>query len=254
MKIVSWNINGIRAAQRKGFLNWLAKTKADIVCVQETKAQVEQLDEELINISGYKSFFNSAERKGYSGVAVWTKETPIKVVMKMGSSKLDNEGRLLQLEFKKFILLNVYFPNGGNGPDRLKYKLEFYNKFLQHINKLKKQGKKIIFCGDVNTAHKEVDLARPKQNEKVSGFLPEERAWLDKVIANDYIDTFRIFNNKGDNYSWWDYKTRARERNVGWRIDYFFVSKNLENKITKASIHNKVMGSDHCPISITVDF
>ncbi len=253
MKIISWNVNGIRAAQKKGFIKWVKKSKADIICVQETKAQVDQLDDELINIPGYLSFFNSAERKGYSGVAIWTKEAPINVVMKLGSKHLDNEGRLLQLEFKKFILINTYYPNGGQGDHRLKYKMEFYDKFLKHINKLKKQKKKIIFCGDVNTAHKEIDLARPKENSKVTGFLPEERAWLDKLIANDYIDTFRVFNDKGDNYTWWDYKTRARERNVGWRIDYFFISKNLKSKLLKASIDSKTMGSDHCPISIELN-
>ncbi|MFW0861988.1 MAG: exodeoxyribonuclease III [Candidatus Komeilibacteria bacterium] len=253
MKIISWNVNGIRAIQKKGFLDWFKKQKAGIICIQETKAQIDQLDDSLVNIPGYVSFFNSAERKGYSGVAIWTKEKPLKVVMKMGSKDLDNEGRLLQLDFKKFTLLNVYFPNGGQGDHRLQYKMEFYDKFLKHINKLKKQGKKIVFCGDVNTAHQEIDLARPKENENNTGFLPEERAWLDKVIANDYLDTFRIFNSKGNNYTWWDYKTRARERNVGWRIDYFFISKNLKSKITKASIHNKVIGSDHCPISIELN-
>lgn len=253
MKIISWNVNGIRAAQKKGFIKWVKKSKADIICIQETKAHIDQLDDELINIPGYLSFFNSAERKGYSGVAIWTKEAPINVVMKLGSKHLDNEGRLLQLEFKKFILIDTYYPNGGQGDHRLKYKMEFYDKFLKHINKLKKQKKKIIFCGDVNTAHKEIDLARPKENSKVTGFLPEERAWLDKLIANDYIDTFRVFNDKGDNYTWWDYKTRARERNVGWRIDYFFISKNLKSKLLKANIDNKTMGSDHCPISIELN-
>lgn len=253
MKIISWNINGIRAVQKKGFLDWFKKQRADIICVQETKAQVDQLDDELINIPGYISYFNSAEKKGYSGVAIWTKEVPSRVVIKMGSKHLDNEGRLLQLDFKKFTLLNVYFPNGGQGDHRLQYKMEFYDKFLKHIDKLKKQNKKIIFCGDVNTAHQEIDLARPKENENNTGFLPEERAWLDKVVANDYLDTFRIFNKKGDNYTWWDYKTRARERNVGWRIDYFFISRNLKSKIIKANIHDKVMGSDHCPISIELN-
>jgi len=253
MKIISWNVNGIRAIQKKGFLDWFQKQAADIICIQETKAQTEQLDDELINIPGYLSFFNSAERRGYSGVAVWTKEAPIKIVMEMGNKDLDSEGRLLQLDFKKFTLLNVYFPNGGQGDHRLHYKMEFYDKFLKHINKLKKQGKKIIFCGDINTAHKEIDLARPKENETNTGFLPEERAWLDKVVANDYLDAFRIFNSSVNNYTWWDYKTKARERNVGWRIDYFFISKDLKSKITKASIHNTVMGSDHCPISIELN-
>lgn len=253
MKIISWNVNGIRAIQKKGFIDWVKKSKADIICIQETKAQADQLDDELINIPGYLSFFNSAERRGYSGVAIWTKEAPINVVMKLGSKHLDNEGRLLQLEFKKFVLLNVYYPNGGQGDHRLKYKMEFYDKFLEHINKLKKQNKKIIFCGDVNTAHREIDLARPKENEMNTGFLPEERAWIDELIANDYIDTFRVFNDKGENYTWWDYKTRARDRNIGWRIDYFFVSKNLKSKLIKASIDSKTMGSDHCPISIELN-
>jgi len=253
MKIISWNVNGIRAIQKKGFLNWVKKSKADIICVQETKAQVDQLDDELINIPGYLSFFNSADKKGYSGVAIWTKEAPINVVMKLGSKHLDNEGRLLQLEFKKFVLLNVYYPNGGQGDHRLQYKMEFYDKFLKHINKLKKHNKKTIFCGDVNTAHQVIDLARPKENEMNTGFLPEERAWLDKLIANEYIDTFRVFNDKGNNYTWWDYKTRARERNIGWRIDYFFISKNLKSKLIKADIDSKTMGSDHCPISIELN-
>jgi exodeoxyribonuclease III len=250
IKILSWNVNGIRAAYKKGFLDWFKEAKPDILCIQETKAHEEQLPDDLKNVSGYHSYFCAGERKGYSGVAVYTKEEPISVKRGFGIKEFDNEGRILILEYPGFHLFNIYFPNGKAREERLKYKMDFYDAFLKHVKKLTKAGKKVVICGDVNTAHKEIDIARPKENEKVSGFLPEERAWLDKFLESGFIDTFRMFNDKPDNYTWWDMVTRARDRNVGWRIDYFFVSENMKDQIKNAFILSDVMGSDHCPIGI----
>ncbi len=254
IKIISWNVNGIRAAHKKGFLYWFQNEKPDILCLQETKAHVEQLPEELIKINGYDSYFCSGERKGYSGVAVYSKLKPLKVNKGFGIEKFDKEGRILIIEYSGFTLFNIYYPNGKASAERLQYKMEFYDAFLNYAEKLKKDGKKLIICGDVNTAHKEIDIARPKENSKVSGFLPEERAWIDKFLDKGYIDTFRMFNQEPHNYTWWDMVTRARERNVGWRIDYFFVSENLKGNIKDAFILSDVMGSDHCPIGIDAAF
>lgn len=250
LKILSWNVNGIRASYKKGFLNWFKEVKPDILCLQETKAHPEQLSDELVNVNGYQSYFSSAERKGYSGVVTYTREKPITIEVGIGIKEFDNEGRFAITEFENFILFNIYFPNGKASKERLQYKMDFYNAFLKHCKKLLKQGKKIVICGDVNTAHKEIDLARPKENEKISGFLPEERAWIDKFLDAGFSDTFRLFNNEPDNYTWWDMMTRARERNVGWRIDYFYVSDNFKNNVKSAFILPDVMGSDHCPIGI----
>jgi len=254
ISLLSWNVNGIRAVEKKGFIEWVLKEKPDVLCLQETKAMREQLSDKLLNIEGYEAHFASAERKGYSGVAIYTKIKAIKVSKGFGIKKFDDEGRVISAEYKNFILYNVYFPNGKASSERLKYKMDFYSSFLKHMDKLKKNGKKIVFCGDVNTAHKEIDLARPKENETNSGFLPQERAWIDQVVEHGYKDTLRIFNDKPGQYSWWDYKTRARERNVGWRIDYFFISDNLSKKIKGATILNDVVGSDHCPVGIDMAF
>ena len=250
MRILSWNVNGIRAAYKKGFLDWLKKENPDILCIQETKAHPEQLTDDLRNVDGYESYFSSAERKGYSGVAIYTKQKPKKVEHGFGVKKFDSEGRILVAEYPKFVLMSIYYPNGKASAERLKYKMEFYDAFLKFANKLKKQGKNIIVCGDVNTAHKEIDIARPKENEKVSGFLPEERAWIDKFLSNGYLDTFRMFNKEPDHYTWWDMITRARDRNVGWRIDYFYVNEEFKKKVKDAFILADVRGSDHCPIGI----
>jgi len=250
MKLISWNVNGLRAVHRKGNFDDVFKKKPDILCLQETKAHPDQLPDEVRGVKGYHSFFSSSEvKKGYSGVAVYTREKPKKVKYGMGVLKFDQEGRFLELHFKNFVLLNVYFPNGGQGPERLQYKFDFYDAFLEHIEGLRKSGKKIIFCGDVNTAHEEIDLARPKENSKNTGFLPEEREWIDEVVRAGYIDTFRHFHpNKKDAYSYWDMKTHARDRNVGWRIDYVFASSNLQNTFKSASIMSQMFGSDHCPV------
>ena len=253
-RILSWNVNGIRAAYKKGFLDWFTKEKPDILCLQETKAASEQLPAALKEIKGYHAYFCSAEKKGYSGVAIYTKEEPEDLKTGFGIKKFDNEGRIQIADFKSFILFNIYFPNGKASEQRLKYKMDFYDTFLDYADSLKIKSKNLIICGDINTAHQEIDLARPRENEKISGFLPQERAWIDKFISHGYIDTFRMFNQKPDHYTWWDLKSRARERNVGWRIDYFFVSENLKKKVRASYMLPDVMGSDHCPIGIDVKF
>ena len=254
VRILSWNVNGIRAAYKKGLLDWFKKEKPDILCIQETKAMKEQLTDDLLNVDGYKFFFSSAEKKGYSGTATYTKVNPVKVSNGIGIQKFDSEGRFLVTEFDEFVLFNIYFPNGKAKKERLQYKMDFYDAFLKHLKKLLKQDKKIVVCGDVNTAHKEIDLARPKPNEKISGFLPEEREWIDKLLEAGFIDTFRKFNQKPEQYTWWDMMTRARDRNVGWRIDYFFISDNLKDNLKNAFILPEVMGSDHCPVGIELKF
>lgn len=253
MKIVSWNVNGIRAVHRKGNLDWLftkGPNLPDIVCLQETKCMPDQLPLAVSRPAGYHSYFAFPTlKKGYSGVAIFSKNEPEKVEYGLGIEEFDQEGRLIVAYFKDFVLLNVYFPNGGGGPVRLQYKLDFYDHFLAFIQKLRKAGHKVIFCGDINTAHEEIDLARPKENQKNTGFLPEERAWLDEVVNHGYTDVFRhFFPTKTGAYTYWDQKTFARERNVGWRIDYFFVSPELMSKVKEIKILNEIHGSDHCPI------
>ena len=253
MRIISWNVNGIRAAEKKGLFDWFKNESPDILCLQEIKAKPDQVPPYLKNTPGYNVYWNSAERKGYSGVVVFTKERPIDFKKGFGIDKFDIEGRTIICEFPSFVLFNIYFPNGKKNKERLDYKLDFYDTFLAYADNLKAKGKNIIVCGDFNTAHKEIDLARPKENEKISGFLPIERAWIDTFIYHGYEDTFRYFNKEPAQYTWWDMKTRARERNVGWRIDYFFVNKNFLPHLKKAYIMKDVMGSDHCPIEIEID-
>jgi len=254
MKLFSWNVNGIRSIYKKGFINWIEKENPDILCVQETKAHEEQLTEELKNIKGYFSYFSTPEKKGYSGVALFSKVKPERVEFNLGNEKFDREGRIIKAKFKDFTLFNIYFPNGGMSTDRLKYKLEFYEEILLIFKELLDKGEKIIVCGDVNTAHTEIDLARPKDNSKVTGFLPIEREWIDRLLGIGFIDSFRMFNSEGDNYTYWNMQTRARERNVGWRIDYFFISENIKNNVSSAKIYSEVMGSDHCPIELNIKF
>lgn len=254
LTLLSWNVNGIRAVAKKGFHDWLESAQPDILCIQETKAWKEQLDESLTNIDGYHSYFAEAYKKGYSGVALYTKEEPISIKTGIGIEEFDVEGRIIIAEYPEFILFNIYYPNGKARAERLKYKLDFYEAFQLYAVELLKQGKKIIICGDVNTAHKEIDLARPKANEKISGFLPEERAWMDRFFEEGFIDTLRMYNQEPEIYTWWDVISRARERNVGWRIDYFFVSENLKANMKDAFTLPDVMGSDHCPVGIKIEF
>jgi exodeoxyribonuclease-3 len=250
MRLISWNVNGIRAVSKKGFSEWFAAESPDILCLQETKAHPEQLDETLLHPAGYHSYWSSAEKKGYSGVVTYTKQEPLSVQYGFGIPRFDSEGRIVITEFKEFTLLNIYFPNGKKDDIRLQYKMDFYAATLDHCTKLRKAGKKVIICGDVNTAHKEIDLARPKENSDTSGFLPIERAWIDEFLAAGYIDTLRQITDQPELYSWWDYKTGARERNTGWRIDYFYISEDLKQKLKDAFILTKVYGSDHCPVGI----
>jgi exodeoxyribonuclease-3 len=253
MKILSWNVNGLRAVYKKGFLDWFSSEQPDILCLQETRVSADQVPGELQNLKGYDTHWISGERKGYSGVALFAKEEPTHVQTGFGIARFDNEGRIIIADFGRFMLFNIYFPNGKASKERLQYKLDFYDACLERLDELRKRRKKIIVCGDVNTAHKEIDLARPKENETVSGFLPIERAWLDKLVDHGFADTFRMFNTDAGQYTWWDLKTRSRERNVGWRIDYFFVSSSLKKKVTSAFIMADVTGSDHCPVGIDVD-
>jgi exodeoxyribonuclease-3 len=253
-KLLSWNVNGIRAVQKKGFIEWFQKEQPDILALQETKAHPEQLDGALLRVRGYHSFFSSAVRRGYSGVAVYTKEEPLRVMRGIYEEENDTEGRALVLEYPHFFFLNIYFPNGKKDQERLQFKLDYYQDFLDLITQLEKKKKTIIVCGDVNTAHTEGDLARPKENSMISGFLPEERMWLDKFIEEGLTDTFRVFHKEPGHYTWWDFKSHARERNVGWRIDYFFIDTASLKYLKDACILNEVEGSDHCPIGVEVEF
>jgi exodeoxyribonuclease-3 len=231
-----------------GFLDWVLKEQPDILCLQETKIQEDQLTDEIKNIPGYQSYFSFAERKGYSGVVTYVKEEPLSVKCGIGNPKFDCEGRILITEYPEFTLFNIYFPNGQKDEIRLRYKMEFYDAVLAYCDELVQQGKKLVICGDFNTAHKEIDLKNPKSNEKRSGFLPEERAWMDKLVSHGYVDVFRWLHPDLVKYSWWSYRFKAREKNVGWRIDYHFVSQNLLSQVKGAEILDEVFGSDHCPV------
>ncbi len=252
MNIISWNVNGLRAVHRKGNIAWVFDRGTDVICLQETKSRPEQLPSELQAPDGYYAYFNSPDlKKGYSGTAIYSKDKPLDVFFGLDGKK-DVEGRVLGAEYGEFFLLNVYFPNGGGGPDRLAYKLQFYKDFLRFIEKLRER-KPVIFCGDVNTAHKEIDLARPKENEKNTGFLPEERAWIDSVVQAGYVDIFRnLYPDLVGAYTYWDMKTFARDRNVGWRIDYFFAYKDIASSIKDIRILSDIYGSDHCPLEIKI--
>ncbi len=263
--LLSWNVNGIRAMskkviyQRVKFNTWLNRTSPDMLCIQETKAHPDQLTSKLLNPQGYKSYWNSAEKKGYSGVATYSKITPLRVNYKIGEEKFDREGRIIETEYPEFVLFNVYFPNGKLNEERLKYKLEFYDYFLGYIEKVREEGKSIVVCGDVNTAHTEIDLTHPKSNENVSGFLPIERKWIDKLLSLGYVDTFRHFNKEPKHYTWWSVRNivkgvTARERNVGWRIDYFFVTEDIIENVRESYMLPEVIGSDHCPLVLKLDF
>jgi exodeoxyribonuclease-3 len=252
-KLLCWNVNGIRAIRGKGLLEWLYGESPDILAVQETKAHIDQIDSDLKEPPGYHTYWNYPERKGYSGVAVFTREEPLNIRYDFNASEIELEGRVIIAEYPSFVLMDIYFPNGKKDQERLDYKMTFYEVFLQYADTLKAAGKKLVICGDLNTAHSEIDLASPKENSKVSGFLPEERAWMDKFVSHGYVDTFRHFNKEPNQYTWWDMKSGARERNVGWRLDYFFVSENLVPSVKKAFIMPEVMGSDHCPVGITLE-
>lgn len=248
IRMISWNVNGLRAAISKGFVETVLEIDADIVALQETRVKPEQLDDEVRNLDGYEAFFNSAEKKGYSGVAVYTRLKPLKVTSGIDGAP-DPEGRVQTLEFEDFFLVNIYFPNAGRGLVRLDYKLEFDEKILEYAKKLAKE-KSVVLCGDFNVAHKPIDLANPDSNENNAGFTPEERAWMDRFLEAGFVDTFRMFNQEGGHYTWWSYRFNARARNIGWRIDYFCVDEKSKDRVKEASILDHVQGSDHCPVEL----
>jgi exodeoxyribonuclease-3 len=257
LKLISWNINGLRAAWDKKFLESFQELDADVVCVQETKLQEAQLSGNIKKIEGYESYWSFCSvKKGYSGVGVWTRISPRCVKHGIGIEEYDQEGRILECDFGDFILFNVYFPNGQMSEDRLRYKLEFYKVFFEYADNLRHSGRSLVICGDFNTAHNEIDLKNPKANEKTSGFLRIERDWLDKIVADGYVDTFRHLYPDTVKYSWWTYRFKARERDIGWRIDYFFVTSDLikKGRVTEAFIENDILGSDHCPVGLVLSF
>ena len=242
---------GMRAAVKKGLFDFMEKDKAEVFCFQEVKAKIEQIPEGAPK--EYYFYLNDAEKAGYSGVATYSKMEPKTVIVGDRDNDWDNEGRVLITKFDEFTLLNVYFPNGKRDLGRLKFKMDFYEYFLKYINKLRENGEKIIFVGDVNTAHEEIDLARPKENSKTSGFLEMERKWIDKLETEGWVDTYRYLHNDEITYSWWDQFTRARDRNVGWRIDYVFIDEALKKNLKEAFILTDVFGSDHCPVGIEIE-
>jgi len=253
MILYSWNVNGLRAAHKKGFLDWLYQDKPDVLAIQETKCHPDQLDDELRRPNGYHTYWAFAQKKGYSGVALYTRQEPDSVQIGLGIPEYDNEGRTIVADYGDFTLIAAYFPNGSRDHKRVPFKMAYNHDFLTYCHDLRADGKSVIFCGDVNTAHKEIDLARPKQNQKTTGFLPEERAWIDEVVNQGYVDTYRALHpDQIGAYSWWSYIGGARDRNVGWRLDYFFVSRDLIPRVAEAGIHAEVLGSDHCPVSLTL--
>jgi len=248
MKIISWNVNGLRSVYKKNLTNWILKEDADIYCFQEIKASSDKVPQELLRLSGYFSYINSAKKSGYSGTMVLFKKKPIKIENQIGFKRFDDEGRIISLFFNNLIIINLYMPNGGRAGENMNYKLNSYNKLKNYLDNLRNQNKNIVFVGDFNIAHKEIDLARPKQNAKNTGFTPRERLEIDDLVYRGYVDIFRKLNPEAGNYTWWSNFANARERNIGWRLDYTFITSELEDKISKSKILNYILGSDHCPI------
>lgn len=249
MKLISWNVNGLRACVDKGFMDFFKEADADVFCIQESKLQAGQID---LPLEGYHQYWNYAEKKGYSGTALFTKQKPLSVTYGIGIPEHDKEGRVITAEFADFYVVTVYTPNSQRELTRLSYRMEWEAAFLAYINGLNEK-KPVIFCGDLNVAHKEIDLKNPRTNRHNAGFTDEERSCFDKVLESGYIDTFRYFYPDAEGiYSWWSYMFKSREKNAGWRIDYFVVSKALEDRLEGASIHTMVMGSDHCPVELDI--
>ena len=252
MKLYSWNVNGLRAVWKKGFLDWMKAEGPDVVCLQETKSQPEQLDESQKSPLGYYGYFSSAEKKGYSGVATFSKVEPLNVETKMGVPEIDFEGRFLRTDYEGFSLINCYFPNSQREHGRLDYKLAFCSELHGYLDDLVSSGKNIVLCGDFNVAHKEIDLKNPKTNKNNAGFLPEERDWMTEFLENGYEDCFRKFDQSEGKYTWWSYRPGVREKNIGWRLDYHVTNKGFSENVLGAKIHPQVLGSDHCPVSIDI--
>ena len=251
LRLLSWNVNGIRAAEKKGFIDIVQGLGPDVIAIQETKAQPEQLSQELINITGYEVYFASAEKKGYAGVATYTRQHPLSVITGIDIEEFDREGRTLTLEFDTYFLVNCYFPNSQHGLKRMEYKIGFNQAIHNFLDKLA-TDKTVVLCGDLNVAHKEIDLTNPKTNKKNPGFAPQERAWMDHFLEKNYVDTFRMFSSEGEQYSWWSYRFNARARNIGWRIDYFVIDTKSQHRVKSATILPEIMGSDHCPVEMVL--
>jgi len=252
MRILSWNVNGIRAAEKKGFLNWFDKQDADVVCLQETKARPEQLSDQLVNPKGYTTYWHSAEKAGYSSVAMFCRKAPQEVIYGMGIDEFDREGRVLTADFGEFAVISAYFPNSQREGVRLGYKLDFCSAIHKYCDHLRSKGKNIILAGDYNIAHQAIDLRNPKTNEHNAGYLPEERAWMSGFLETGYIDTFRKFEPGPDHYTWWSYRKGVREKNIGWRIDYFTVNPEFQDRLVNSKHQPNIMGSDHCPIELEI--
>jgi exodeoxyribonuclease-3 len=253
MRLVSWNVNGIRSAVRKGFWEWVAADRPDILCLQEIRIHQNQLTQQMKHPPGYHAFWNHAERKGYSGVATLCQQKPRSTRSGFGDARFDGEGRVLVTEHPGFTLLNVYFPSGRRSQERVQYKLDFYDALISFCERLRSSGHRLIVCGDFNTAHQPIDLARPSQNKKTSGFLPEEREAVSVWLASGFVDIFRHLYPDTEAYTWWTYRVDARSRNIGWRIDYHLVDEELVTGIVDARILGEVMGSDHCPIELQLE-
>ena len=254
MQLFSWNVNGLRAAQGKGFLEWLNQIQPDVLCLQETKCHPDQLEETLRAPDGYNTYWAAAEKKGHSGVALYSKTKPLSVQIGLGIPEYDREGRTIAADYGDFVLIGAYFPNGSRDHSRVPYKMAYKTDFLAFCNALRAQGKAVVFCGDVNTSHQEIDLARPRQNQTTTGFLPEERAWIDEIVAQGYVDTYRaMYPQQAGTYSWWSYIGGARARNAGWRVGSFFVRPGFVAHGTGAAIPPDITGSDHCPVSLKLE-
>tara|TARA_B100001146_G_C16149197_1_gene420357 strand:- start:231 stop:998 length:768 start_codon:yes stop_codon:yes gene_type:complete len=254
VKILTYNVNGIRAALRKDFASWLKATNPDVLCLQEIKANSEQFDESIFTDLGYHCFWNSAEKKGYSGVAILTKTKPQHIEYGCGIEQIDFEGRILRADFDGFSMMSAYFPSGSSGDLRQAFKMKFLNQFQTYINALKKDFPKLIISGDYNICHKAIDIHNPQRNKNTSGFLPEEREWMSGFIASGFVDSFRSLNPEPHNYSWWSYRANARAKNLGWRIDYNMISKNLLAHLSRSAILSQAFHSDHCPVLVELDF
>ncbi|HOE34728.1 MAG: exodeoxyribonuclease III [Chloroflexi bacterium] len=253
MKITTWNVNGYRAVLAKQGFDWVKEHQPDILCLQEIKVKPEQLTEDQRELPGYQSFWNPAERPGYSGTAVFYKIAPLEISTGLGVEEFDSEGRVTRLRYPDFLLYNIYFPNGGEENQRVPFKLGFYARLLDVCDEHHEHGENVIITGDFNTAHNEIDLARPKDNEKNTGFLPEERVWIDKFLEHGFIDVYRHLYPLSQGYTWWTYRMNARAKNIGWRLDYFLVSAPLMTRVRDTVILDEIMGSDHCPVTLELN-